>query len=356
MSHFIHGNNVIKALFKRYQDHNIEYAACGLLQNLLFLGFPINEGYANTFEQPPDQGGTRMDVLTLNLRNNRLVPTMIFEVKGGGKAAAEAERQVLGYALAAIRHHRLAGIYVCTFIGKERDILFACWVVDATDRILQPADHSPARYTSLGSDTEHRLWLFWGHVKSHLDQPQPMPPPQIQAPNQYVYDPSQYVYGDDEDIYDAPSADTYNQPSVYTQDPLLRNQPTQGQLGGQDTLPREFTGGKSTEGPTVDDSEAEEEEDEGTEDDEPGPSAAGPSQAYSSEHNQPESEQVKIRRVAHMLHATEYTFKKKGKDGKKGKKVTTKKEHWRRVLTQTRGLEVWYFKKNEKYWGYMHTD
>ncbi|KDN62826.1 hypothetical protein CSUB01_10393 [Colletotrichum sublineola] len=205
---------------------------------------------------------------------------MIFEVKGGGKSVRECEEQVFKYALAAIRHHGLSGIYVCTFVGKEHDILFACWVVDAVDKVLQPADHSPKRYTSLWSDTEHRLWLFWGHVKSHWNQPQPMLPPQNQTPSQHVYDPSQYVYGPEEDIYDAPGPDTYDQPNVYPQAPSLHNQPTQGQLGGQAPLPHEFTIRQPVEGSTVNEPEAEETDDEGAEDDEPGPPAAGPSEEH----------------------------------------------------------------------------
>lgn len=108
-----------------------------------------------------------MDVLTLDLRqpHNDLIPLVLFEVKGGGSTARKAEKQALNYAQAAIRYHRLRGIYVNTFVGKDHDILFAFWVVDAMDTALRPADHSHNSYTSLWSDPESRLWRFWQHAK-----------------------------------------------------------------------------------------------------------------------------------------------------------------------------------------------
>ncbi|KAJ0168377.1 hypothetical protein CTA2_6731 [Colletotrichum tanaceti] len=204
MSHFIHEEPVLQALFQRYRAHNLEYAVCGVLQNLVVLGFPIKEGFGNTFEQPPDGGGTRMDVLTLDLRqpHNDLVPLVLFEVKGGGSSAREAEKQALNYAQAAIRFHGLRGIYVNTFVGRDHDIFFASWVVEAMDTALRPADHGHNSYTSLWSDPEGRLWRFWQHAKTYRENPRPMPTPTLPLP---THPPSQYTFEPVQDIYDPPS-------------------------------------------------------------------------------------------------------------------------------------------------------
>lgn len=170
MSTFVSQYPVIRALLRRYREHNIEYAAVAPFQTAFSALFPVYEGYAVNMEQSVDRDRYRVDLYVqgLDFDHSTLYPILVGEGKGGGKSPRDVESQVLARALNAIDGNRLDGIFAFTWLGES----FRVWHVSATDKTLQPLDSATPRgsrsaYILLDSQEGECIVALTGSMKMY---------------------------------------------------------------------------------------------------------------------------------------------------------------------------------------------